>query len=221
MSTAVFLQVRMGSSRLPGKALLSLGRLTLFEWCLRSLREVRADVHAVLTDSASRSALLPYTDREGWDLYVGDPEDVLDRFTQAAMHYGVQSLLRATGDNPFVSAHLAELNLRALEEGGWDLFAYQMAPLGVGTEAVRADALKLAWESHPDAYEREHVTPFIYHNPELFRVGRPTVPPVYFGPQERVTVDTPEDLKRLQELVDQNGWSPPLDTARLIEALRG
>lgn len=221
MKTAVFLQARMGSTRLPGKAMLKLGPLTLLEWCLRALDKVGSDVHAVLTDAASQTVFEIYTKRAGWELFVGDPENVLDRFVKAAGHFGAQYLLRATADNPFVSAHLAQLNLNALQEGGWDLFAYQMAPLGTGTEAVRTDALLFAIESDPDAYEREHVTPFIYRNPERFRIGRPTVGPSFYHPEGRVTVDTQEDYERLKTLVERNSWEPPLDLASLVRTLHG
>lgn len=220
MRRGVFLQVRLASTRLPRKALRTIGGLTILEWCLRSLGSVAAEVHAVLTDDASVEDLGPIVRREGWQLFVGHPEDVLDRFVRAARHFQTDLVLRATGDNPFVSVALAERNLLHLAEEGWDLYAAVHAPLGVGTEAVRLDALELALQSAPDTYEREHVTPYLYHHPERFRVGRPTVGPDLYLPEGRVTVDTPADYDRVAVLVEQTGWRPPVDTAALVRVLR-
>lgn len=220
MRRAVFLQARMGSTRLPGKAVVDLGGLPILVWCFRSLSPVPAEVHALLTDAASVDRLGPLARSEGWEVHVGDAEDVLQRFVSAARRFAVDVVLRATADNPLVSAALAADNLQRLVDGGWDLHAWAHSPLGTGTEAVRVEALIAAWESQPDAYEREHVTPYLYRHPERFRVGRPTVSPNLYWPEGRVTLDTEEDLFRLRRLVSAWGWMPPVSTEAVVNALR-
>ena len=66
-------------------------------------------------------------------------------------------------------------------------------PLGLDVEIVRSDALARAWHEDRNPASREHVTPYIYHHPELFRIGD-------FGCDEdhsslRWTLDTPEDFE--------------------------
>ena len=51
VTTGVFLQVRLGSRRLPRKALLPLGDSTVIRQAMRALRRVPAGVHALLTDA--------------------------------------------------------------------------------------------------------------------------------------------------------------------------
>ena len=52
-------QCRLSSTRLPGKALLSLGGKTVLDWSLASMRKVKADAYFVATDKDSEQALRP------------------------------------------------------------------------------------------------------------------------------------------------------------------
>ncbi len=48
MRTGIFIQVRLGSTRLPGKALLPLPGGSVIQHVMRALAAVPADVHALL-----------------------------------------------------------------------------------------------------------------------------------------------------------------------------
>jgi spore coat polysaccharide biosynthesis protein SpsF (cytidylyltransferase family) len=65
----------------------------------------------------------------GFKVFAGSREDVLDRYIKAAENFGLDRLVRATGDNPLVSAELAGQLLTivdALElQGGTDLLITQ------------------------------------------------------------------------------------------------
>lgn len=175
--TGVFIQVRLDSTRLPGKALLPLENMTVIEHALRSLREVPAEVHAVLTDAEGAAPLAPLARRWGFRLFPGPKEDVLGRFAQAIAHFAVIRVVRATGDNPLVSAKLAKAALNLSQKSRADYCALQGAPLGTGVEVVKASALIEADREARDPYEREHVCPFLYHRPGRYRLVRPTVDP--------------------------------------------
>ncbi len=220
MKKGVFLQVRLNSSRLPRKALLPLGNFTVIEWAMRALKIVKAQNHVLLTDHESLSELGPLAANWGWDIFAGDPENVLNRYVSAARKFQTDFILRATGDNPFVSASVGNDNLVQLENEGWDLFARASGPLGTGTEAVRFDALEYALSHSPDSYEKEHVTPFIYRKPEIFRVGKPAVQTQFFYPQGRVTLDTKEDYEKIQTLLNDLKLEGPPEADVLIPWLK-
>jgi len=57
MTVGVFLQVRIGSTRLPGKAMLPLAGKSAVAHAMDALACVRADVHAILTDPDSAGRL--------------------------------------------------------------------------------------------------------------------------------------------------------------------
>lgn len=112
MRTGVFLQARLGSSRLPHKILLDLQGRTVLEHAMRRLSLVNTDVHAVLTDSHSYSVINKIcASVPGWECFEGPAEDVLARYVFAARHFAVDRIIRATADNPLVSYRLANLLL--------------------------------------------------------------------------------------------------------------
>ena len=196
----MFLQVRLDSSRLPRKALALLGGLSVAKRCLDALNAVRSDLKVVVTESASAQEMLPLAQEAGWKLFVGSKDDVLDRFVQAARFTGVQTIVRATGDNPLVSAKLANVLLERHLANSSDYSGFVGAPVGTGVEILNAAALERAWSASTDAYDREHVSPYLYRHPDRFSIDRPEVPAEYRAPDARVTLDTSEDLAYLQSL---------------------
>lgn len=197
--TSVFLQVRLDSSRLPRKALADLGGKTVTERCLAALSSL-ADQRVLVTEPASARELEPLLEGTGWSLFVGSKDDVLDRFVQAARATGTTTVVRATGDNPLVSTSLASIALERHRRHGADFTALDGGPIGSGVEVIEASALEVAWGSQPDAYEREHVGPYLYRRPERFRIHRTPVPASCWAPEARITLDTPDDLDYLRAL---------------------
>ena len=220
MKRGVFLQVRLNSSRLPRKALLPLAGQSVVEHAMDSLALVDAQVHAILTDAASADTLRPYADRSGFDVFVGSPDDVLSRYADAARRYAVNCYVRATGDNPLVSAKLANCLLDVHEEARADFSGFLGPPLGTGVEIVQAAALFEAEREAEDPYEREHVSPFIYRRPERYSVQRPWAPEEANLPEARVTLDTESDLALLRRIYDSLYDGVPVETDRLVSWLR-
>jgi len=216
----LFLQARLGSTRLPRKALLPLGGTTVLQLAMRALARVGVEVRALLTEPASESAFAGLAREEGFELFVGSEEDVLDRFCRAAARFGVRRVVRATGDNPLVSPAQVRSLLELHEARGWQLSHYLGPPLGTGVEVVEASALAEAGECAVDPYEREHVTPYLYRHPERFRVGEPPCPAAWHMPEARLTLDTAEDYEQLQALFGALYRGQPLETEELVRWLR-
>lgn len=193
---AVFLQTRLNSVRLPRKALLPLEGIPLVEWSMRRLKQVQADCYVLLTCETDAATLRPYAERCGFDLFAGSEADVLNRFAEAARLYRPDWILRATGDNPFVSPVLAGETLRQAEAAGADYAVLKEIPTGSSVEAARTEALLTAEAAATEPYDREHVMPYLYRHPESFTVIR-GVPPEGYRSRLSVTVDTEEDYRRV------------------------
>ncbi|MFP4549186.1 MAG: cytidylyltransferase domain-containing protein [Spirochaetales bacterium] len=218
--TGVFLQVRLSSSRLPNKALLSLSGKSVIEHAMDSLRRVPSSVHAVLTDDESAPLLERVASRAGFELFVGSPTNVLERYVAAARRYAVDEVVRATGDNPLVSWELARLAVSRLREHGADYFGFDGPPLGTGVEVCRAEALSAALRETRDPYDFEHVTPYLYRTNTRFVAIREEAPRAYTLPQARVTLDTREDYLSLQSVMEKVYDGGPTSIFRLVEHLR-
>jgi len=215
----IFLQARLGSTRLPMKVLMPLSGLPEIEHAMRALRRIPAEVHALLTDDDSFEALHPLARECGFLTFCGPDKDVLGRFALAARHYGVNRIMRATGDNPLVSRELAEELLVIHRREQADFSGFVGLPIGTGVEIVETHSLLTASEESRDPYEREHVNPFLYRRPERFKVLHPAVAARYSLPEASVTLDTEEDYRFLTCLFGELYSGEPIETGRLVEWL--
>ncbi len=209
--TGVVVQMRLDSSRLPAKALLPLAGTTLAGAVLRRLRGIRADAYVLATDAAGADALGAVAGTFGFSVFAGPKNDVLARYVQAAAAFGLDRVVRATGDNPFVSVPLAELALDEFDAKGADYVGLVDMPVGMGVEVVRVSALASAARSATSDFDREHVCPYLYGHPDEFRICRPACPDSYRNPRARVTIDTRSDYDRALTMVAALGDEPSDD----------
>lgn len=199
MITAI-IQARMGSSRLPSKVLADVGGRPMLQRVIERI-EACAGINKVVvatTTASSDDAL------ESWihansrcSVYRGSENDVLDRFYQCATQFASSIIVRVTADDPLKDPGLISQALKWLEaDPALDYCSNTLHPTypeGLDIEVFRFEALERA---HRDAVlpsDREHVTPYIWRNPSLFRLKN-----IEFGrdlSSWRWTVDKPEDLE--------------------------
>jgi len=218
--TGVFVQVRLGSTRLPAKALLPLPGGSVIQHVMRALAPVAADVHALLTDPASTAKLAPVADGEGYLLFTGSPDDVLGRFCAASREYGVDRVMRATGDNPLTCPRLASLILSLHAEKRADLSHVLGCPWGTGVEVVESSALFEAERVAADPAEREHITTYHYRHPDKFAIVEEQAPAEARLPDARVTVDTAEDYERVRRIFVQIYAAAPIEAQAIVRWFR-
>jgi spore coat polysaccharide biosynthesis protein SpsF len=215
MSLGIFIQVRLGSTRLRAKALLPLHGATIIQHVMRSMSRVPSEVRALVTEAHSAPSLAPLAREEGFLVFVGPEDDVLERFCMASREYAVDQVMRVTGDNPLTSPDLARRILGVHLESGSDLSHYLGIPWGSGVEVVRSESLYLAEKEARDPAEREHVTMFLYRHRDRFRINEPDAPPGLKFPDARVTVDTQEDYERVQQIFRDLYKSEPIEVRDL------
>jgi spore coat polysaccharide biosynthesis protein SpsF len=214
MKTGVVVQMRLDSSRLPRKALLPLCQGTLASAVMRRLRHLEVDDYILACDAESADTLSGIASQWGFKVFAGSRDDVLDRYIKAAGHHGLDRVVRATGDNPLVSTELAGqliTSIDALEKQDGisvDYAGHVGMPLGMGVELVRLSSLHKAAAQSCDPYEHEHVCPYLYRNPELFRLELFACPSGYGLPETRLTVDTAEDYRMIKTIFAALGPDP-------------
>jgi spore coat polysaccharide biosynthesis protein SpsF len=201
--TAIVLQARLDSTRLPGKSLLLLDGKPLVFRVMEALNNIPVDLRILACPEDSLCAFAPLAEDAGFQIYAGPKENVLERYCQAIRRFSIDRVIRATADNPFVFADAAvEINAQAAALNA-DYSGYSGLPLGAGVESVAASSLLRAGEKADAAFEREHVCPYLYNHPEQFRLHRPLAPLKWQDKKDapiRLTVDTREDFERAVEL---------------------
>lgn len=195
--TGVFVQVRFGSTRLPGKAFLTLSGRSSIEWVIAAMAKVRADLHAVVTDALTAPLLAGLCASRGVALFAGSADDVLERFVRASEHFGVTTIVRATGDNPLLSYEAAQESIEEHVRMNAEYTTFTGMPVGTGVEIIESAALRRACEQSRDSYEHEHVTPHIYRNPGAYRCHRTTSRFSSAFATPKVSLDTVADYRRL------------------------
>ncbi|MBP7553831.1 MAG: hypothetical protein KA885_10435, partial [Spirochaetes bacterium] len=218
--TGLFLQVRLNSCRMPGKALIDLHGKPLIARVMERLSVIPADVRALLTSSESLPLLKPISDSLGWDIFAGSSQNVLKRYADAALYYNVDIIIRATGDNPLLSSEIAMETLDLFNKKRRDLAYLAPIPYGSGVEVISREALLSANENARLPYQMEHVTPYIYDNKDKFIIACDRYHDDEVARSDvRITIDTREDYERLNYLLRNIGSATP--NLSIISIARG
>jgi spore coat polysaccharide biosynthesis protein SpsF len=138
----------------------------------------------------------------GFEVFRGSPDDVLDRYYQAARLHGASQIVRVTADCPLVSPQLIDQTIRTALDSGADYTSnarpVSTFPEGLDVEVFTFAALERAWREASLPSEREHVTPYIWKQPGEFTIATLSCPRAF--PRVRLTVDEPIDLEYMRAL---------------------
>lgn len=222
--TLAFLQARMGSTRLPGKVLLRIGGQSILERAVRRLREATCIEQVVVLTTTLIEDDLVVEEALGLGAWVhrGPELDVLRRFQQASEKYQPGIVIRATGDNPLIDIGSVDRIVRAVHGSGLDYCMENGLPVGAATEAITAEALARVDGVATEPRHREHVTLYVKHHPEQFRMALLSPPDCLHRPDLRITVDTPADFMAVEDLIGSLPESAqPLPLLAYLEMVPG
>lgn len=212
----------MGSSRLPGKVLSDLAGKPMLACVVERMARAETvdDVVVATTTLPGDDVISDLNHAQGWSGFRGSESDVLDRYHGAALEYRADVIVRVTSDCPLIDPRIVDQVVREFlqRQPGLDYASNVVPdrtyPRGLDVEVMSLGALHRAWKEDQNPVWREHVTPYIYHHPELFRIHCVTNS-VDFS-YMRWTVDTPEDLVFVRCIYDHFGhdsfcWQEVLD----------
>ena len=219
---AAIVQARMGSTRLPGKTLADVcGQPMLGRHVARARRIPGVErVIIATTEQPADAAILRFAADHGVPAYAGSEDDVLDRFYQTARRHGIAVVVRVTPDCPLLDPAVSGAVLACFLEGrgAIDYASNTQPPTfpdGLDTEVFSSAALERAWREARLTSEREHVTPYIWKQPDTFRVANVTHDPNLSA--LRWTVDTAADLEFVRAVYGRLGASA--ETAGMDDVL--
>lgn len=199
------IQARMGSTRLPSKALIPIvnGKGALELMLERVSKADSIDRIIVATTIAKGDdKLVELCKNLGFEVFRGSKDDVLDRYYQAANSFGKPDVIvRLTGDCPFHDPVVIDKVVRFFLDSDFDYVCNIDPPTypdGLDCEVFSFVALENAWLNAALKSEREHVTPYIRKNPAIFKKGNVKNKEDFSG--KRWTLDNEEDLQFLKEV---------------------
>lgn len=214
-------QARMGSTRLPGKALLEVGTRPMIGHVVERVGRARQvdEVWVATTTREDDDAIEALCERNGWPVFRGSESDVLDRYVGCARAAAADVVVRVTSDCPLLDPGLVDAVVAALlrEEADYasNTAEPRTYPRGLDVEAVTREAIERAGAEAREPHEREHVTPYIYREGGDFT--RVALRSERDRSRHRWTVDTPEDLALVRRIAEHFG--PRLDLVGWREVL--
>jgi len=210
----VQIQVRLGSTRLPGKVLYHLGSRRVLEWVVDRCERARDPEGVVVAvgDEPENDAITEWCDRNDVRQVVGPEDDLLARHLAAAEATDGDPVVRVTGDCPFVPPGEIDrlVGEHAASDARYTTNVTDEMPIGTAVDVIDRDVL-----AELRALEEFHPVMRLRENPEAWSVD--------FSPDERwtahseahVAVDTPADYWLLTDALAAVG-EDPFDVVRWV-----
>lgn len=213
MKVVAIIQARMGSTRLPGKVLKEINGKTLLGYQIERVKQSKSIDQIVIatTDLMSDQPIVDFCLSSKIDFYRGSEKDVLSRYYEAAQQYKADIIVRLTSDCPIIDPIIIDdvINHFIKKNPKVDYTSNTLErtyPRGLDTEVISFEGLKKAHEEATLERDREHVTAYLYTNPNKFKLSG--IVSVNDYSHHRWTVDTEEDFKLisliLNEIYDEN-----------------
>lgn len=201
------IQARSGSTRFPDKVFAHIGGVPLLQLVIDRCRtaETVDTVIVATTQSPADDRLAEACTEWGVAVVRGSEDDVLGRFLLAIDTLDLDTVVRVTADDPFKDPDVIDRAV-ALLGSTYDYVSNTVRPSypeGLDIEVVTAAALRRADAEATRPSEREHVTPYIWNNPERFRVHNFALPTD--RSHLRWTVDYETDLTAMNALLRATG----------------
>lgn len=232
MNTAVFIQARLGSSRLSEKVILDFfGQKTVLEVVIESTLKVfdKSKIFLVVPDGNNKKTLSSFSNKMGIGILGGSENNVLSRFYLNTKKLKLDGVYRICSDNPFLNTPALH-ELKNKDKQGVDYVGFKTADnkvgvkthLGLWAEYCSAKALEEGFKNPSYCSFKENVTEHIYTRDSLFNC-------VYIKKKinskspVRLTLDEPLDyfiLKELYSLIDFPNDKNDLELIQEIERVK-
>lgn len=198
---AAIVAARMKSSRLKQKAILPIQGMSSIERCLDNcLKFPFIDEVILATSTLEEDAVLgEYTLKGRAKFWQGDPDDVISRYLGACDKYGIDVIIRVTGDCPVISPEIAGYLLKSHFAAGADFTESRRFAVGSNSQIYNVEALKRVLQLIGRAEYSEHMTLYMTNNPDIFKVNYVDLPEELVR-EYRLTLDYQEDLDMFNEL---------------------
>ncbi len=199
----VVISGRMGSSRLPGKAVKPLMNIPMILFLLDRIKTPGLENQIVFatTDLPEDNVLAELVSQHGFPVFRGSNEDVAKRLLDVAKEYQFEYVCRVTGDCPFVNMDLIKHCVVESEpQKGYHLSTTKgIFPQGLDCEIFHAPTLQLLYDQKLlTDFHKEHVTAYFYEHDEKFCIHQVPLLESCDIQQATFTVDTQDDYLSAQ-----------------------
>ena len=211
----IVLTARMGSTRLPGKAMADVEGKPLLYWIIRRLQSL-GNVVLGITTEPDDDALVGLADAMDVPVTRHIKGDVVGTIDEGYKPYYKDStfILRALGDMPWLATDIVDRACRVMRKYDTEAFAWALQPDSLPLYGAREFPYTVAgWQKIVEHSKvREHSDMYFHENRDKFKIAYHTPPKqIFFRPFYRVEVDYPQDLALVRAVADKVSMLAPLD----------
>ena len=206
------IQARMGSKRLPGKVMMQVDKHNpSISYTLNQIKFCKKinDVIVATSTKKEDDILVDYLEKNKINIFRGKSDDVLDRYYQCAKEKQFDNIVRITADCPLIDPVIVDSVIEQFEKSKVDYISNvhpRTFPDGCDVEVFSFTAIENAWKNATLPSEREHVTPYIWKNPEKFSINN------YQNNKNlsklRLTLDYNDDLILIRKMIREINSRP-------------
>lgn len=211
MNIVTVIQARTGSTRLPNKVLMPLAGKTLLERMIERVQwsELAGKIIVATTEEKSDDVIQEICEKNNFRIYRGSTEDLLDRHYQAAKLFNADAVVKIPSDCPLIDFRIIDKVIDYFIKNSEKFdFVSNLHPAtypdGNDVEIMHFSVLENAWKNATRKLEREHTTPYIWENPDKFRIGNVEWETgLNYSMSYRFTIDYPEDYEFIRRVYDE------------------
>jgi len=202
--TIAIIQARMSSTRLPGKVLMKIKGKPMLWYVVSRMKKANLIDEIIVATSKSRldGAIVNFCEVNRIKCFRGSLQNVLARYYKCAKENNADIVVRITSDCPLIDGKLIDEGIVRFKSTRPDYLSNTIErtfPRGFDFEIFTFAALERAFLNAKDKIEKEHVTPYIWKRPRLFRLKQ-------FNLDSdksfyRLTVDTEEDYQVVKLMI--------------------
>ncbi|SMH72307.1 cytidylyltransferase domain-containing protein [Candidatus Nitrosotalea okcheonensis] len=174
MNCVIIIQARSDSKRFPRKVLSKMEDNTILWHVINRVKKIDScDIVVATTRRKIDNSIVNIAKKSNIKYFRGRTNDVLDRFYKAANKFDADIIMRITSDCPLIDPQESNKVLKKFLSRKYDYVSNgnETYPDGLDTEVFSFKALKKAWKNSKLRSDREHVTPYIWRNKKIFKIG--------------------------------------------------
>jgi spore coat polysaccharide biosynthesis protein SpsF len=219
MKTAVFIPVRLSSTRLPSKALLEISGKPCIQYLIERIKKIQGIDGIILctTKNPIDNKIVDFAKKMNVNVFRGSEEDILDRFYNTAIQFQVENIVNVDGDDILCEPEFIYETANELKKNKVDYISWEEMPLGSTPIGIKTTALKVICEQK-NVQNTETGWGKFFTETDLFKTKTLTSDdPLLKNSNIRLTLDYPEDFKLFEQIL--TNLKEPINLKNIINFL--
>ena len=201
-SIGCIIQARTNSKRLPGKILYKIDNITILEILICRLKKLGIKIIIATTKKKSDDEIVKISKKNKILFFRGNEKNVLKRYYDCAKKNRIKTIIRVTSDCPLIDTKYIKELLNFFLKNNFDYVSNinKYLPDGMSCEIFNFESLKKSYIYAKSKFDMEHVTPFIWKNPKIFRTYNLNIKKK-LKVKTRLTLDYIEDFNLIEIII--------------------